>query len=89
MGLFDIFRQNRKKNTANLAKERLQILIAHEHASRNKGQEAPDYLPQLRNEIMEVIRKYVAVDDTSVNVNVEKGDDFDVLELNITLPERQ
>ena len=89
MGLFDIFRQNRKKNTANLAKERLQILIAHEHASRNKGKQAPDYLPQLRNEIMEVIRKYVAVDDKSVNVNVENGDDFDVLELNITLPERQ
>ena len=89
MGLFDIFRQNRKKNTANLAKERLQILIAHEHASRAKGRQAPDYLPQLRNEIMEVIRKYVAVDDKSVNVNVEKGDDFDVLELNITLPERQ
>jgi len=89
MGLFDIFRQNRKKNTANLAKERLQILIAHEHASRNNGHQAPDYLPQLRNEIMEVIRKYVAVDDKSVNVKLEKGDDFDVLELNITLPERQ
>ena len=88
MGLFDIFRQNRKKNTANLAKERLQILIAHEHASGN-GLNAPDYLPQLRNEIMEVIRKYVAVDDKSVNVNLEKGDDFDVLELNITLPDRQ
>ena len=89
MGLFDIFRQNRKKNTANVAKERLQILIAHEHANRRRHQNTPDYLPQLRNEIIEVIRKYVAVDDKSVNVSLEKGDDFDVLELNITLPERQ
>lgn len=89
MGLFDIFRQNRKKNTANIAKERLQILIAHEHASRNSARNAPDYLPQLRHELMDVIRKYVSVDDESVNVNVEKGDDFDVLELNITLPERK
>lgn len=89
MGLFDIFRQNRKKNTANLAKERLQILIAHEHASRDSAANAPEYLPQLRREIMDVIRKYVSVDDESVNVKVENGDDFDVLELNITLPDRE
>ncbi len=36
---------------------------------------------------VQVIRKYVHVADSDVNVNVEKGDDFDVLELNITLPE--
>ncbi|MCK5902358.1 MAG: cell division topological specificity factor MinE [Cocleimonas sp.] len=89
MGLFDIFRQNRKKNTANIAKERLQILIAHEHASRENGIPAPNYLPQLRGEIVDVIRKYIAVDDNSVNVNIEKGADFDVLELNIALPERR
>jgi len=85
MGLFDIFRQNRQKNTANLAKERLQILIAHEHANRAG---ALDYFPSMRDEIVDVIRKYVAVDDKGVNVKIEKGDDYDVLELNITLPER-
>lgn len=86
MGLFDIFRRNRKKNTANVAKERLQILIAHEHASRTG---APDYFPAMRDEIMNVIKKYVAVEDKGVNVKLEKGDDYDVLELNITLPERR
>ncbi|MCK5809611.1 MAG: cell division topological specificity factor MinE [Cocleimonas sp.] len=86
MGLFDIFRRDRKKNSANIAKERLQILIAHEHASRTG---APDYFPKMRDEIMDVIRKYVEVEDKSVNVNLEKGDDYDVLELNITLPERR
>jgi cell division topological specificity factor len=85
MGLFDIFRRNRQKNSASVAKERLQILIAHEHASRAG---APDYFPIMRDEIMGVIRKYVAVEEKDVNVNLEKGDDYDVLELNITLPER-
>lgn len=87
MGLFSFFKTEKKKDTASLAKERLQILIAHEHSDKNK--KAPDYLPKLQEEILEVIRKYVHVDEDDVNVNVEKGDDFDVLELNITLPEEE
>ena len=85
MGLLSFFKQKKKKNTASLAKERLQILIAHEHADKSK--QAPDYLPKLKDEILQVIRKYVQVSENNVNVNVEKGDDYDVLELNITLPE--
>jgi cell division topological specificity factor len=85
MGLFSFFKKEQKKNSANLAKERLQILIAHEHADKSK--KSPDYLPKLRDELVQVIRKYVHVDDKDVNVKVENGDDFDVLELNITLPE--
>ncbi len=84
MGLFSFFKKEKKKNTANLAKERLQILIAHEHDATSK---TPDYLPKLQEELMVVIRKYVKVDDNAVNVKVEKGANFDVLELNITLPE--
>lgn len=86
MGLFDLFRQDRKKNTAKAAKERLQILIAHEHAMTG-GHKGPDYLPKLREEIIDVIRKYVSVSDQDVNVKLENGDDFDMLELNITLPD--
>ncbi|HIQ07059.1 MAG TPA: cell division topological specificity factor MinE [Thiotrichaceae bacterium] len=82
MRFFDYFRQN-KKNTASQAKERLQILIAHERTSRK----APDYLPQLRNDIMNVIRKYVPIDDDHLTVQVESGKGYDTLELNITLPE--
>ncbi|WP_020396933.1 cell division topological specificity factor MinE [Thiolinea disciformis] len=85
MGLFDYFRSQKPKS-AQVAKERLQILIAHERsAGREKGL---DFLPQLRSDILEVIRRYVQVDDDQVNVQVEKGADYDVLELNITLPER-
>ena len=85
MGLFTFFKKEKKKNTASLAKERLQILIAHEHSDSSVG--APDYLPKLQKELVEVIRKYVKVNDDAVNMKVEKGDDFDVLELNIALPE--
>ena len=60
-------------------------MIAHEHA--DKSTKSPDYLPKLRDEILVVIRKYVQVNESDVNVNVEKGDNYDVLELNITLPE--
>ena len=88
MGLFDLFRQDRKKNTAKAAKERLQILIAHEHAMGTGKQNGPDYLPKLREEIIAVIRKYVPVSDNDVNFQVEKSDDYDMLELNITLPDK-
>jgi len=85
MGLLSFFKKEKKKNTANLAKERLQILIAHEHSDASS--KTPDYLPKLQEELMVVIRKYVKVADNAVNVKVEKGDNFDTLELNITLPE--
>ncbi len=84
MGLFDYFRQG-KQNTAKIAKERLQIVIAHERLDRN----GPDYLPQLRRDIMDVIRRYVLITDEHVHVQFEKGADYDVLELNIALPERE
>ncbi|TXH70634.1 MAG: cell division topological specificity factor MinE [Thiothrix sp.] len=83
MGILDYFRTPKPK-TAQVAKERLQILIAHERIDRN----GPDFLPQLRNDIMNVIRKYVPIDDKDVNVHLERVNDCEVLELNIALPDR-
>lgn len=86
MGIFDLFRA-RPKPTAHLAKERLQILIAHE---RSQGQSTdPDYLPKLKNDLLDVIRKYVAVQDDAVQVQIEHHEGVDTLELNIVLPERR
>lgn len=82
MGWLDYFRAA-PKNSAQVAKERLQIVIAHERADRR----GPTYLPKLREEIIGVIRKYVKVADEDVKVQVEKEGDYEVLELNITLPE--
>ena len=82
MSFFDYFKSN-KKNTASIARERLQIIVAHERGKR----EQPDYLPQLQQEILEVIRKYVQVDQDQVQVQLDKNDDCSILELNVTLPE--
>src|SRR5690606_18154473 len=60
MALFDFLRA--KKNTAETAKNRLQIIIAQERSSRG----APDYLPLLRRELLDVIKKYVNVDVDAV-----------------------
>jgi len=61
----------------------LQIVIAHERADRS----GPDYLPKLKQELMEVVRKYVPIVDEQIKVQVEHEGDYEVLELNITLPE--
>ena len=84
MGLFDYFRKP-EKSSANLAKERLQVIVAHQ---RRDNADGPDYLPQLQRELLYVIRKYVEVDDDAVNVNLEKDGSVEVLELNVTLPDR-
>ena len=85
MRLLDYFRSDRR-NSAAVAKERLQIIIAHESDSRHKG---PTYLPELQRELLEVVRKYVAIDKDQIKVNVDKEGDYEVLELNITLPDSQ
>lgn len=82
MSLLDFLRP-RPKNTANIARERLRIIVAQERATRG----GPDYLPLLRNELLEVIRKYVSIDPDAVQVNLERGSDGEVLELSVTLPE--
>ena len=83
MGMFDFLRA--KKTTAETAKNRLQIIIAQERSSRG----APDYLPLLRRELLEVIKKYVNVDVDAVKVDVIKDGDHDVLDISVALPEGQ
>ncbi|MCF1427525.1 MAG: cell division topological specificity factor MinE [Shewanella sp.] len=85
MSLLDYFRSNKKPATAATAKERLQIIVAHQRSERG----APDYFPQMKQEIIEVIRKYVAIEEDQVTVQLDQNDDnLSVLELNITLPEK-
>lgn len=81
MGLFDFLKA--KKTTAETAKNRLQIIIAQERNSRG----APDYLPLLRRELLEVIKKYVNVDVDAVKVDLIKDGDHDVLDISVALPE--
>lgn len=82
MSFLDYFR-SKKTNSANIAKERLQIIVAHERGNR----EQPDYLPQMQQELLAVIRKYVKISDDMVQVQLDKSDNCSVLELNVTLPD--
>ncbi|TVU67274.1 MULTISPECIES: cell division topological specificity factor MinE [Cobetia] len=81
MKLLDFLKRERKK-TANVAKERLQIIVAHQRSQRDQ----PDYMPMLERELLEVIRKYVQVDQDAINISLDREDDCSVLELNVTLP---
>ncbi len=81
MSIFDFLKP--KKNTAQTAKNRLQIIIAQERSSAG----APDYLPLMRREILEVIRKYVNVDVDAVKVDVVKDGEHDVLDISVALPD--
>ena len=85
MSLLDYFRTKKPDLTAQKAKERLQIIVAHERGQRN----GPDYLPAMKQDIINVIRKYVDIGSDDVNVNLDnKSDSLSVLELNITLPDK-
>ncbi|QUM76573.1 cell division topological specificity factor MinE [Moritella sp. 24] len=86
MSLLDYFRTSKPDvKSASLAKDRLQIIVAHE---RNLRDNTPDYLPQLKLDILEVIKKYVAVTSDQVNVQLDQRDNnLSVLELNVTLSE--
>ncbi len=82
MGLLAFFR--RTPGTATVAKERLRIIVAQERSTRD----GPDYLPLLRREILEVIRKYVNVDPEAIQISLEREDGQEVLELSVALPGR-
>ncbi|AZP71322.1 cell division topological specificity factor MinE [Pseudomonas poae] len=76
--------RQQKPTTASVAKERLQIIVAHERGQRS----TPDYLPALQKELVEVIRKYVNIGNDDVHVALENDGSCSILELNITLPDR-
>lgn len=87
MGSFLSFLLGEKKKTASVAKERLQIILAHERSGRHAGQ--PDYLPALQRDLMAVISKYIKIDLQDIKVNVERQDNLEVLEVKIELPDRK
>lgn len=74
-----------KKKTASVAKERLQIILAHERSSLSAKR--PEYLADLQRELVAVISKYVSIKPEDIKVNLERQDDLEVLEVKIELPD--
>ncbi|MEX8518065.1 MAG: cell division topological specificity factor MinE [Leptothrix sp. (in: b-proteobacteria)] len=83
MGVFS-FILGEKPQSATVAKERLQIILAHE---RNGRSSRPDYLPALQRELLAVISKYVAVDLNDIKVHLDRQDNLEILEVKIELPD--
>ena len=84
MKFLDYFR--RSPNSASLAKDRLSIIVARERTGPRAGS-APDYLPQLQQELLAVIARYEKIDLQNVSVNLDRSGGCEVLELNIVLPD--
>ena len=83
MGFLSFF-LGEKKKTASVAKERLQLILAHE---RNGRSASPSYLADLQRELVAVISKYVSINPDDIKVNLERQDDLEVLEVKIELPD--
>jgi cell division topological specificity factor len=79
--LFGFFRAPPPR-TADTAKERLQVLLALERS----GSAWPNFLPQLQEDVMQAIKKYVEIDNDKVSIEVERGPLVSVLDINIELP---
>jgi cell division topological specificity factor len=79
MNLLQIFRRQR---SAPVARERLQLLLAHERMAAGNS----DLLTLLREEILEVIAKHIKVDRDKVNVKFDRGGDVSTLEIDVEMP---
>ena len=80
MGFYELlFRPHR--HSAAIAKERLKIVLAHERAGRH----APDFLPKLQKELIEVVARYVEIREDMIRVNLGKSGETSLLEINIEL----
>ena len=79
MNVFGLFH---KRASAPVARERLQILLAHERAVRG----TPDLLAILRQEILAVVARHLPVEDDNVQVTTNRTGDVSTLEINIEIP---
>ena len=80
MSLLDFITRRR---TAPVARDRLQILLAHERAVAGNS----DLVAVLQEEILAVIAKHIKIDREKVNVKLDRGSQVSTLEIDIEMPE--
>ncbi|MBB3387452.1 cell division topological specificity factor [Rhizobium sp. BK275] len=78
MSVFDFFQ---KKKTAPIARERLQVLLAHERASPGS-----DLVSVLREEILAVIAKHVEIEGDRLQIRIDRGENVSILEIDVEIP---
>ncbi len=69
------------RHSAAIAKERLKIVLAHERA----GSHAPDFLPRLQRDLIDVVGRYVEIREDMIRVNLGKSGETSLLEINIEI----
>ncbi len=84
MDLMRFFKSKPKSST--VAKERLQLILAHERIGRAPdGSKMPDFLPQLQKDLIAVLSRYVKIRDDDVKINIDRQEDLDLLEVKIEI----
>lgn len=83
MSFLSFFLGSKKNPTASVAKDRLQLILINE---RGIDGVSPDYLPRLQKELIEVISRYVQIEPNDIQVNLDKQNALEVLEVKIELP---
>jgi cell division topological specificity factor len=81
VSLFDFFFL-KKPASASIAKERLQIVLAHERA----GRDSPEFLPRMQKEVLAVVARYIAIKEDMIRVSLGKAGNASVLEINVEIP---
>ena len=76
-----IFRLFRKQNSAPMARERLQLLLAHERLPAGS-----DLVSILREEILAVIAKHVQLDHDKVQIKIDRDENVSILEIDVEIP---
>jgi cell division topological specificity factor len=81
MSILDFFFARRPAATASVARERLQIVLAHERA----GRDAPEFLPLLQKELIDVVGRYLEVSADMIRVNLGRHGGTSTLEINVEI----
>lgn len=84
MSLLSFLFTPKPQATASVAKERLQLIIAHEGSKK-----APDFLPKLKEELLAVVAKYIGVSEDSFKLELQRRDNMDILEINLILEDKK
>ena len=79
MNVFNLFR---RRGSAPVARERLQILLSYERATRGQS----DLLAILREEILTALTKHITVDRENVQVTMDRAESVSTLEIEVEIP---
>ena len=82
MSIMELFKRKKPSNPSAVARERLQIILAHERSATSTS----DILVTLREEILQVIAKHMTIDRDKVRVSMDRGDEVSLLEVDVELP---